>query len=104
MAMAPARSTGVVIDADAREARVRGHAVALTRQELDLLRVLVTNRDIVWSRAMLLHAAWQDDPYMTARTVDVVVASLRRKIERDANEPRLIIGVPNVGYRLGDDD
>ena len=104
MAKAMRRSTGVIIDEGAREARVRGHAVALTRQEFDLLFLLVTNRDIVWRRDLLLSAAWRDDPYVTVRTVDVVIAALRRKIERDANAPELIVSAGDSGYMFIDAD
>ena len=98
------RSTGIVIDAGAREARVRGHAVALTNQEFDLLSVLVTGRDLVWSREMLIETAWKDDPYVTVRTVDAVVASLRRKIEHDARYPTLLRSIGSAGYRIADSE
>jgi DNA-binding response OmpR family regulator len=104
MTTAARRSTGVVVDAEACEARVRGHAVALTRQEFDLLRVFVTNQDIALSRAWLLQAAWNDDPYVTVRTVDAVVAALRKKIERDAEQPRVILGSAHAGYQFVDAD
>jgi DNA-binding response OmpR family regulator len=102
MAIAARRSTGVVVDPQTREAKVRGHAVALTHQEFDLLQLLVTNRNIVWSRAMLLDTAWKDDPYVTVKTVDVVVAALRRKIEIDAADPQLILGTVQSGYWLAE--
>ena len=102
MAIAARRSMGVVVDPQTREAKVRGHAVALTHQEFDLLRLLVTNRDIVWSRAMLLDAAWKDDPYVTVKTVDVVVAAVRRKIELDPANPQLILGTAHSGYWLSE--
>jgi DNA-binding response OmpR family regulator len=102
LAIAARRSTGVVVDTRTREAKVRGHAVALTHQEFDLLQLLVTSRDMVWSCAMLLDAAWKDDPYVTVRTVDVVVAAVRRKIEIDATNPQLILGTAQSGYWLAD--
>jgi len=102
MSIAARRSTGVVVDPETREAKVRGHAVALTHQEFDLLQLLVTNRDIVWSRAMLLDAAWKEDPYVTVRTVEVVVAAVRQKIETDPANPQLILGTAQSGYRLAE--
>jgi DNA-binding response OmpR family regulator len=102
IAIAARRSTGVVVDPHTREARVRGHAVALTHQEFDLLQLLVTNRDVVWSRAMLLDAAWKGDPYVTVRTVEVVVAAVRQKIEIDPANPQLILGTAQSGYWLAE--
>lgn len=81
---------------------VRGHAVALTNQECELLRVLVSGDDLMWSREMLIERAWKHDPYVTVATVDVVVAALRRKLERDAREPRFILGSGDAGYRFAD--
>jgi DNA-binding response OmpR family regulator len=102
MPSAVRRSTGLTIDIAAREATVRGHAVALTNQELDLLRVLVSGRRIVWSREKLIESAWKHDSYVTVATVDAVVGALRRKIERDASAPQLILGACDAGYRFVD--
>jgi DNA-binding response OmpR family regulator len=102
MAPAARRSTGVTIDTTTREATVRGHAVALTHQEFDLLRVLMSGPDFVWSREHLIESAWTHDSYVTAATVDAVITALRRKIERDAHAPELILDAGGVGYRLVD--
>jgi DNA-binding response OmpR family regulator len=102
MAAEVLRSTGVTIDARTREATVRGHAVALTNQEFDLLRVLVHGRGLVWSREMLLQSAWKHDPYVTVGTVDAVVAAIRRKIERDARDPQFLSSDGDSGYRFVD--
>ena len=103
MAPAARRSTGLTIDARAREATVRGHAVALTNQEFDLLQVLASDSGPS-TREQLLERAWKDDPYVTVATVDVVVSSIRRKIERDAQAPQLIVGGRDSSYRLVDAD
>jgi len=100
MRAAAPRSIGVSIDAATRQAIVRGHAVALTNQEFDLLQALVSGAGSVWSRERLIERAWQRDCYATNATVDVVVASLRRKIERDAHCPEVIIGAGAGGYRI----
>jgi DNA-binding response OmpR family regulator len=94
------RSTGLTIDTSTREATVRGHAVTLTNQEFDLLRVLVSGPGIVWSREMLIERAWKHDSYVTVATVDAVVAALRRKIERDARDPQLIVSARDAGFRF----
>ena len=100
--LAARRSTGLAIDTEAREATVRGHAVALTNQEFDLLRVLVSGRRLVWSREMLIESAWKHDSYVTVATVDAVVEALRCKIERDARDPQFILGARDAGYRFAD--
>ena len=76
--------------------------MALTDQEFELLRVLVAGDGFVWSREMLIERAWRHDSYVTAATVDAVVASIRRKIERDDHAPQFILGAGDAGYRFAD--
>ena len=92
----------VQLDSDRREAIVRGAAVELTRQEFDLLYQLAKRPGIVYSRAALLQNVWPDDTYVTDRTVDTVISRLRRKIERDPQDPELILTAWGVGYKFVD--
>ncbi len=96
------QSHHVVLDADRRVALVRGEPVELTKQEFDLLYLLVSRPGIVFSRAALLSKVWSDDVYVTERTVDSVISRLRRKIERDAQDPELILTAWGVGYKFVD--
>jgi len=97
-------SRHVVLDADRRNAIVRGAPVELTKQEFDLLYLLVSRPGIVFSRAALLSRVWTDDVYVTERTVDSVISRLRRKIERDAQDPELVLTAWGVGYKFVDAD
>jgi DNA-binding response OmpR family regulator len=96
------RLRDVMLDADKRHAEVRGQPVELTKQEFDLLYQLVSHPGIVFSRAALLAKVWGSDTYVTDRTVDTVVSRLRRKIERDAQDPELILTAWGVGYKFVD--
>jgi DNA-binding response OmpR family regulator len=102
---APARrvqSRDVMLDAERRAAVVRGTHVDLTRQEFDLLYLLAGRPGIVFSRAALLSKVWSDDIYVTERTIDTVVSRLRKKIERNAQDPELILTAWGVGYKFAD--
>jgi len=92
----------LVIDVERRLARVRGEPLDLTKQEFDLLHLLATRPGIVFSRESLLAKVWGGDTYVTERTVDTVVSRLRRKIERDAQDPELILTAWGVGYKFAD--
>ena len=96
------RSRDLTLDAERREATVRGTAVKLTKQEFDLLYLLAARRGIVFSRAALLARVWSGDSVVTERTVDTVVSRLRRKVERDPQDPRLILTAWGVGYKFVD--
>ena len=82
--------------------RVRGDLVDLTKQEFDILYLLASRRGIVFSRAAMIAKVWGRDTYVTERTVDSVVSRLRRKIERDPNDPEMILTAWGVGYTFAD--
>jgi two-component system, OmpR family, alkaline phosphatase synthesis response regulator PhoP len=95
-------SRGIRIDRERRTAHVRESAVALTRQEFDLLALLASRPGIVFSRAALLAKVWSGDTYVTERTVDSVVSRLRKKVEVDPDDPELILTAWGVGYKFVD--
>jgi two-component system, OmpR family, response regulator len=95
-------SADVTLDPDRRQARVRGDLVGLTKQEFDILYLLASRRGIVFSRAVLIAKVWGGDTYVTERTVDSVVSRLRRKIERDPNDPEMILTAWGVAYTFAD--
>jgi DNA-binding response OmpR family regulator len=92
----------ITLDPERRQARVRGELVELTKQEFDVLYLLASRRGIVFSREALIAKVWGGDTYVTERTVDSVVSRLRRKIERDPNDPEMILTAWGVGYKFAD--
>lgn len=90
----------LVIDLTARSLRRGTEAIHLTRIEWDLLRTFVVEAGRTLTHRQLFNAVWArtfGDPQQYLR---VYVANLRRKIERDAVQPRLIVTEPGVGYRF----
>ncbi len=87
---------------DFRRAEVRRHAepIDLTGLEYKLLAYLIEHRGQVVSRDELLDKVWGYDATPATRTVDVHVASLRRKIEPNPTKPRHILTVHGMGYRF----
>jgi DNA-binding response OmpR family regulator len=89
------------IDRSARRASVRGEAVELSRQEFDLLVTFVDYPRAVLSREQLLEVAWRSAPgWQGLDTVTEHVYRLRRKIERDPSDPKMIVTVRGRGYRF----
>ena len=86
----------VVVDRDAHVVTVDGGAVELTGKEFDLLAFFLGNPDAVLTRELLLDRVWGLTYPGGTRTVDVHVASLRRKLAR----PELIRTVRGVGYKV----
>jgi DNA-binding response OmpR family regulator len=85
------------VDLRRREARQAGDVVALTTREFDLLAFLANNVGLALSRQQLLDGVWGTDWYGDARTVDVHVAQLRKKLGSDLP----LATVWGVGYRFG---
>jgi DNA-binding response OmpR family regulator len=93
---------GVEIDPARRRVRVEGTEILLTNQEFQLLHLLATHPGIVFSREALLSRIWKNETYVTERSVDTLVKRLRRKVEEDAANPRLVLTVWGVGYKFAD--
>ncbi len=90
------------LDRERRAATVRGDRIELTKQEFDLLCLLASRPGAVFTRAALLQEVWSDDAYVTDRTVDTVISRLRRKIERDPQDPEMLLTAWGVGYKFAD--
>lgn len=92
------------VDRSAYAVHVRGHTVALSRREVDLLAVLAASPGRAFTRGQLLDQVWGMDSDVDERTVDAFVTRLRRKLQEawGAEEPApwRIETVWGVGYRL----
>ena len=94
----------VTMDPIRREIRIRNEPVDLTKQEFDVLYLLASRPGIVFSREALLTRLWNGDAFITARTIDTVISRIRKKIERDPQDPELLLTAWGVGYKYADLD
>jgi DNA-binding response OmpR family regulator len=92
----------LVIDPAAREVRLSGKSVELTRKEFDLIAALARRQGEVVSKRELLADVWQQPWGGADRTVDVHLSWLRRKLGETADEPRYLHRVRGVGIKLVD--
>ena len=90
----------IEVDFDRAEVHRKGVQVELTALELRLLKVFVSHRGRVLTRAQLLDLAWEQGTNVSDRVVDTHILNLRRKIEPLPSEPRFIRGVRGIGYRF----
>ncbi len=79
---------------------LRGEPVPLTKTEFNLLVELATEPGKVFSRETLLEKVWGYDYFGDGRLVDVHVRRLRTKIEPDPADPRYVVTVRGLGYKL----
>ena len=86
------------IDRENRRVFIEGSEVNLTTKEFDVLELLATNPDKVYSREQLLELIWGSDYPGDARTVDVHIRRLREKIEKLPSNPKYVYTKWGVGY------
>lgn len=77
-----------------------GKPVPLSAREFQLLRHFMEHPGATLSRNELLRGVWAYEDGTFTRTVDVHIASLRQKLEKDPKRPELILTVPGMGYKL----
>ncbi|MGB7294907.1 MAG: response regulator transcription factor [Candidatus Aminicenantales bacterium] len=90
----------ISVDFKCFEARKGEKVLNMSRKEFGVLRVLAARVGEVVTRDELLDAVWGYDQYPTTRTVDNHIALLRTKLEDDLSNPRHLITVHGVGYKL----
>ena len=93
---------GLKIETDSRRVYINGKEVSLTAKEFELVLLLVSNPNKVYSRDELLKEIWGATYPGDARTVDVHVRRLREKIETHPADPEYIHTKWGVGYFFQD--
>lgn len=86
------------------EAERGGEVLHLTAREVGVLRWLFRHKSRAVSRAELLEQVWGTIGTLQTRTVDMTIAKLRQKVERDPANPKIIITVTGVGYAWADQE
>jgi len=92
----------VTVDFKRAEVAKNGEEVELSAMEFKLLQYLIENRGSVHSRDHLLDAVWGYDAMPSTRTVDVHIAWLRQKLERNPKHPQFIQTIHGFGYKFSD--
>jgi len=92
----------LTLNLNRREVFMEGKKVELTPREFDLLNFLIQHRDKVVTRDSLLDNIWGYDYYGDTKIVNVTVARLREKVEKDPAIPKYIITLRGVGYMFQD--
>ena len=91
----------LVVDEAAREVRVGGESVALTRIEFDLLAALAAHPQLVLSRRQLVEMVWDTHWAGDAHLVDVHIGRIRKKLGDEAASPKFIHTIRGIGFRMG---
>ncbi len=93
----------VRMDVERHIVEVAGTAVGFPLKEFELLEMLLRNAGRVLTRGQLIDRIWGSDYVGDTKTLDVHVKRVRAKIETDPSNPRLLLTVRGLGYKLADD-
>lgn len=93
---------GLVIDLSRRHVWVDGELVDLTTTEFEILIFLAAHPGWVYSREQIMRHLWGENFYGEARSADVHVQRIRRKIEPDPKNPRYVKTVRGIGYKFAE--
>jgi len=89
----------IQLDMERRLLLVRGQLVETTFSEYELMKLFLAHPNKVFSREELINAIRGFDSFVTDRAIDVHIVNLRKKIELNPKEPRLIRTVWGFGYK-----
>lgn len=88
------------LDATAHKLFRAGKEVALTAKEYRLLEFFLKRAGRALTRDSILDAVWGREVFVTERSVDRCVTTLRAKVEADPRHPKLIQTIRDIGYRF----
>jgi len=94
------RIGGLQIDLGRSEVTVDGDRVHLTLSEFKVLSLLAERSEAVVSRRELMQHLWASEHVGDEHACEVHISNLRRKIERDPAQPRRLVTVRGLGYKL----
>ncbi|WP_431239777.1 response regulator [Mycolicibacterium aichiense] len=89
------------IDVASRQVFVDAQPISLTRTEFDILAALSSRPGVVWTRRHLIDEVWGEPWVGNDHLVDVHVGHVRRKLGDNPAEPKFVLTVRGVGYRMG---
>lgn len=92
----------LVIDKRRHQVTRSGNLIELTPLEFQILELLATEPGRAWSRNALLDQVWSTDYEGYQRNIDPHINRLRKKLEADPKDPRYVLTVRGVGYKLNE--
>lgn len=93
----------LVIDPKQAKVLKNNQEIFLTTMEYKILLILATNPNVIFTREKLLADIWDvDEEYVNDNTLTVYIKRLREKIEDNPNQPKIILTVRGIGYKIGD--
>jgi len=91
---------GLVMDDNKKLVQAEGEAISLTQLEYNILHLLMSNMDRVFTSAQIYEAVWNEPAFHVSKTVSVHIRHIREKIEINPKEPRYLKVIYGLGYKV----
>ena len=88
------------MDLERRKLRKKNREIELAPKEFEVLTFFLKNANRALTRDQILNSVWGFDNYVTSRSVDRCINSLRNKIEKNTHQPKYIKTLHRIGYRF----
>ena len=90
------------LDCEGRRAYVAGREIGLTAKEFEILKLLMKNPQKIYTKEQMYSQVWKDAYLGDENAVNVHISRLRTKIEDNPRNPKYVVTVWGIGYKLGD--
>jgi DNA-binding response OmpR family regulator len=80
----------------------KGRNVFLTSKEYEILKLFISNKKMVFTKAKIYEMIWNNKYYGDENVINVHMRRLREKIEDNPSKPKYILTLWGIGYKLGD--
>lgn len=94
------RDADLALNPESHEVWIRDERLVLPRKEFEVLKMLLLHKGKLVSRSRLLHEIWHEAPASGVRSLESQIRRLRSRIEVDPANPRRIVSVRGLGYKL----
>jgi DNA-binding response OmpR family regulator len=91
---------GLVVDDNKKQVTVDGDEVVLTATEYNILKLLVSNQECVFTANQIYETVWNEPAFNVGKTISVHIRHIREKIEINPKEPRYLKIVYGLGYKV----
>ena len=91
---------GLVLDDTRKQVRIDEREVALTALEYNILKLLISNLDQVFSSEQIYESVWDEPAFHVSKTVSVHIRHIREKIEINPKEPQYLKVIYGLGYKV----
>lgn len=93
---------GLIMNLDDYSVTKKGNKVELTSKEFEILKLLLKNPGKVYTKEQIYSLIWNDAYFGDENAVNVHISRLRNKLEDNPREPKYIVTVWGIGYKLGE--